>query len=233
LHPTGCEIVLGANSPECKVAPDAIVYNAEPLAWREPDQLIAGLNPDRIVWDYTASNVELLRGLCKPVHCPVGYIETMETIKPQDEDIDVLFYGWVTPRRHKILRALDDSGLNLYCLSDCYGEERDQYIARSKVVLNLHAYETSTFETIRCSRLFANRRCVVTEGCGADPELEDLAWRACAYAGPRNRKTVTEECIRLCNDATARREQAQRGYEEFKKIKLVDSMRKAIELSGL
>ena len=49
------------------------------------------------------------------------------------------------------------------------------WIARSKIVLNLHQYDAQVFEIVRVSYLLANRRAVVSER-GANPtEDRDLS----------------------------------------------------------
>jgi hypothetical protein len=231
----GRMILFGANDPASrytrKAASDVIVYNAEQIVGSresDPSQVLAS-GVDSVIWDYSSINAERLRarGFSRAVHCPVGYIASMTTISLGDEDVDVLFYGWVNDRRREILTALADAGLKIVAVSGgFYGQERDRMIARAKVVLNLHFYEQSIFEIFRCSHLWANRRCVLTEGGGIDDSLEDLARRCCAYA-PRDQ--IVDECRRLVASDRERREVAERGHEEFKKIDLVESVRRALE----
>lgn len=58
--------------------------------------------------------------------------------KPAPErDIDVLFYGSITPRRARILESLSAAGIQVTALYGVLGAERDRYIDRAKVVLDL------------------------------------------------------------------------------------------------
>lgn len=183
-----------------------------------------------IVWDYSITNVDSLKGLgiTSAVHCPLGYHPSMETIKPAYEDIDVLFYGSSGGARRDILNALDETNLNVVRAFNVYGEARDALIARSKVVINLHFYQSGVFEIFRCSHLFANRKCVVNEAGGRDAQLESLAEASTSYV---SRDALVDECRRLVGDDKARREQAERGYEAFKKIDMIENVRLALEAS--
>jgi hypothetical protein len=57
-----------------------------------------------------------------------------------------------------------------------------RFIARSKIVLNLHAYERSPLEIVRLQLLFANRKCVLTETCAPDDPEYNL-YRGCMAEG--------------------------------------------------
>ena len=125
--------------------------------------------------------------------------------------IDVLFYGSLNPRRQAILEELQRRGLKVTTLTGCYGEARDRYIARSKVVLNLHFYESKVFEIVRVSYLLSNFKAVVAEsgaGTSIEPDLLQ-AVRAVPYDG------LVEACVQLVQDDAARRELAQRGHAVF------------------
>jgi hypothetical protein len=231
-------ILFGANNlrddlEHPAIPADAIVYNSEQLAaLKDPTFFLQGWIgfKDHVLWEYSEANMVALKTLdLRGVLCPVGYVPEMEVV-PQatDEDIDVLFYGSVAGPRREVLDALDASGLHVVRLFGVYGAERDAYVARSKVVLNLHYYPRGVFEIFRVSHLLANRKCVLTESGGCDAGLEAFAERSCAYV-PRAR--IVDECRRLVADATARRAQAERGYEEFKKVDLVENVRRAVEQS--
>ena len=214
-----------------------ILYNSEQVsAVQSPTSLMWAHDQyrretGRSVWDYSRANIEVLRTLgIEAVHCPVGYHSTMETVEPAaDEDIDVLFYGSRDKWRNSVLNAVEDSGLRVARLFGVYGAERDRAIARAKIVLNLHFYKGGVFEIFRCSHLFANGRCVVTEGGGRDAELEGLAREAARYV-PRSIEALVDACRELAGDACKRREQAERGREVFKRLPLAECVRRALEV---
>ncbi len=92
-----------------------------------------------------------------------------------------------------------------------YGASRDAWIARSKIVLNIHYWEAKIFEIARVSYLLANRRAVVSER-GADPTLERDLESGIAFA---DYDELVDRCVELLGDERARRELAERGYQAF------------------
>lgn len=123
------------------------------------------------VWDFSFGNLKLWE---QGLHVPIGYVPILTRIPKLDKDIDVLFYGWPTPRRTALLDQLKQSGLNVVSTANCYGGGRDNLIARSKVVLNAHHDGRDMFEIVRCSYLMANSACVLTEPSSDDADYEDL-----------------------------------------------------------
>jgi O-methyltransferase/8-demethyl-8-(2,3-dimethoxy-alpha-L-rhamnosyl)tetracenomycin-C 4'-O-methyltransferase len=99
-----------------------------------------------------------------------------------------------------------------------YGAERDALIARAKVVLNMHYYDSSIFEIVRVSYLLANRKAVVAEchpGTDVDPGLRE-AVRAVPYDG------LVEACQGLVRDEDARTGLEERGYTIFSALREED-----------
>lgn len=119
------------------------------------------------VWDYSKFNVEKLKkdyGLRDVHYAGLGYSKSLERITPAPEkDIDVLFFGSISERRAIILNKLIDAGMNVVALYGAYGKERDDYIARSKIVLNVHFFKECYFEPIRVGYLLNNNVFVVSE----------------------------------------------------------------------
>jgi len=169
----GVNIILGAHLlseedmaiiPEC-----SIIYNFEQIT-DDPACLtpaLLALYNRHDIWDYSQKNITALRkkGITSRItHVPVGYAEILTKIaKAPVQDIDVLFYGSINERRRIVLDQLEQAGLKVERLFGVYGEERDKYIARSKIVLNMHYYESKIFEHVRVSYLLANRKAVVSE----------------------------------------------------------------------
>ena len=223
----GTTIVLGARGSFPKIAGDVIVYNAEQLVGADPNELRRVLQ-DYPIWDYAATNVRTLRaaGLTRVRHVPIGFDPAMTRIQPASvEDVDVLFYGSLNERRIAVLRELQAAHLGVKHLFDVYGAERDAWIARAKVVLNLHYYDRPIFEIFRVSHLLANGKCVVSEGGGSDPELEDFAARATRLV---DRTEIVGACHQLVQEEAARRSQAERGRVAFQATSLVESVRRAL-----
>jgi hypothetical protein len=184
-----------------RVPASTILYNFEPLdppVFNSVGTFLADYAPRFRVWDYSAANVEYLRRLGSPAqHVPVGYAPLLSRItRPPEQDIDVLFYGDISPRRAHILNRLRETGIKVVVVSDLYGVERDALIARAKVVLNIHNHDgIKALETPRVFYLLANRKAVVTEakqGVEIEPDLR------CAMA-----LSPYESLVQTCVDVLA------------------------------
>jgi hypothetical protein len=211
-------IILGANLIAEKVIDmipaNSIVYNLEQIEptskWFEPT--LQRLLCEFVAWDYSARNIERIRQLVDAAqirHVPIGYVPEMSRITAAgSQDIDVLFYGSTNARRSKIIHALRAAGLNLHTAFDVYGAERDALIGRSKVVLNMHYYDSSIFEIVRVSYLLANRKAVVTE-CHAGTEI-DADMQDAVVPAPYDR--LVDACVELVGDSRLREALEQRGF---------------------
>jgi hypothetical protein len=212
-------IVLGANHLVhygLKAPKKPIFYNLEQLGDDSPWMALPAfvdLLRRYPTWDYSEANIEYLAalGLPRPTYVPIGYVPELTRIAPAAEDIDVLFYGMLSKRRYAVLRDLHDKGLRVKWLSGILGASRDAWIARSKVVLNIHYWDAKIFEIARVSYLLANRRAVVSER-GADPALENELACGVAFA---DYDELVDRCVELVGDERARRELAERGYQAF------------------
>lgn len=231
-----CFNINNTSDPAGQLPEDAILFNTEQLAAMKNPRLgmtAYETHRKRVVWDYSESNAAVLRdqlGMERVVMCPVGYHRSMTHIESAAvQDVDVLFYGALTPRRTEVLYSLKRTGLNLKCLYGVYGAERDAWIARSKVVVNLHyGFEyDSVFEIFRVSHLLANSKCVVTEAGGVDKLLEDFA----SYLASAKRKDIATMCEQLVRDDVARRGYERWGFTYFNRTCLTDNVRLALEQS--
>jgi hypothetical protein len=230
-------IVLGGNllvRNGLKPPKNPIFYNLEQLGDDLPSMTLPAffdLFRRYPTWDYSQANIERLAalGLPRPTYVPVGYVPELTRIAPAPEDVDVLFYGAPYERRYAILRDLHDRGLRVKWLSGVYGASRDAWIARSKIVLNLHYWEAKIFEITRVSYLLANRRAVVSER-GADPTLESDVESGVAFA---DYDGLVDRCVELLGDERARRELAERGYQAFSVRSQADILDRALaDLEG-
>ena len=153
------------------------MYNLEQIVegaiWVTPGYL--ELLRHHRVWDYSARNCAALRDLSvhEPRHVALGYSVALERISPSVEDIDVLFYGVYNERRLAVLRSLAKRGLKVVHANGVYGKERDDLVARARIVLNVHFYEQSRLEVPRCFYLMANGRFVLSE---ASPDTEETGF---------------------------------------------------------
>ena len=227
---SGVPIVLGAHllRPDEIIPGESIVYNLEQI--ESASNLVSHDYLERLrnhrILDYSALNLAALerRGLSATL-CTIGYSRALERIEPVAErDIDVLFIGSGGDRRHAILDRLRERGANVVFAFGVYGQERDQLIARARIVLNIHYYATAIFEIVRVSYLLANRVCVVSE-TGADQALEQPFRDGVAFAGYER---LVETCERLLADDQERARLAEAGYEAIRRMPQAEALAGAL-----
>lgn len=147
------------------------------------------------IWDYSPTNRPFLeRRDCSSIHhIPIGFSNSLKRINhAAKKDIDVLFYGAQNQRRAKILESLGSKGIRVANLFGGYENERDQAIARAKITINIHQFETSHLEEIRIAYLLNNQCFVISEKSDRDPfgggvvfaNYNDLAERCVQYLQP-------------------------------------------------
>jgi hypothetical protein len=209
-------IVLGSNIVAgygLEPPKSPILYNLEQVYDDSPWTTPALLDLFRRypVWDYSQANIELLAAQQVPrlTHVPIGYVPELTRIVPAVEDVDVLFYGSDSVRRRAVLDELRARGLRVAWLFGVYGAVRDAWIARSKIVINMHQYEAKVFEIARVSYLLANRRVVVSEH-GAHPAEDRDLEPGVAFAAYDE---LVDRCVELVNDEPARCDLGERGYQ--------------------
>jgi O-methyltransferase/8-demethyl-8-(2,3-dimethoxy-alpha-L-rhamnosyl)tetracenomycin-C 4'-O-methyltransferase len=180
------------------------------------------------VWDFDIANIATLTRLTgnrNVRHVPLGFAQQLARItSATDQDIDVLFYGSMTPRRQAVLHDLTVEGLKVSAVFGVYGSARDELIARAKVVLNLHAVEGWGFEIARVSYLLTNRKAVVTEVASAGEIDADLqgAFLGVPYAG------LVPACVALAHDDAARTHLEQDGFAAFSRRDETEILRRAL-----
>jgi len=118
------------------------------------------------VWDYSIRNIKKLEeiGVKKVKFFKIGFQKELARLdKSKKKDVDVLFYGSINERRKDILDKLVAKGLTVKTLFGVYGRERDEWVERSKLVLNHHFYNSQIFEIVRVFYLLTNSVAVVGE----------------------------------------------------------------------
>jgi len=172
-------------------------------------EAMAFLKRRRRVWDYSLKNVALLTSLgANADHLPLGYHSQLERIaRRATEDIDVLFYGSVNERRAEVLLELKQR-CRTETLFGVYGAQRDEAIARSKIILNLHYYPEMILEEARLSFLLNNGRFVISEESDHNPYGDGVVFAPC--------ENLVETCLRYLEAPEERERIARRGYEVFK-----------------
>ncbi len=253
IDPDAINIVFGAGATNWTAlsaqAKDIIIYNMEQVSpevpWFDLSYFRQFLNTQ--VWDYNLKNIQALQsaGVNTIQHVQLGYCPEMTEISPTthrfigteittsdesviDQDIDVLFYGSISPRRKKTLDAIRARGLNVVSTEtgQFLGEKRAELIGRAKVVLNIHYYETvGIFEIVRVSYLLANHKAVVSElspHTDIEPDIKDAI-----VSGSLDE--LPELCWQLVHDIDRRKALEKTGFATFAKREAGKILRPAIE----
>jgi hypothetical protein len=134
------------------------------------------------IWDAFHSNIAMLRRLAVEAErikwlSSYGYTADMREIRHRpwaEKDLDVLFFGSVTPRRGAILGELSQQ-LRVVAVLDAPAAFRNDLIARAKLNINLHASDAfSHLPLTRVSYLLNNAAIVVSEPVDTNPELHPM-----------------------------------------------------------
>lgn len=182
----GRPVVLGAHLfdkiHEVSLPDNTIIFNTEQIGegFADNEDYLELLSKGE-VWDYSQINIDALkaRGINAKL-CEIGYMPVLTDLPSAFQDIDVVFCGSLNERRKKILSDLKDSGVGIVPIIG-YGHWRNGFLARAKIVLNMHFYDAKIFEVVRCSHLMANSKCIVSER-GLDKELEGQYEAGIAFA---------------------------------------------------
>ncbi len=169
------------------------------------------------VWDYNSRNIEKWNelGFSNVSLLRLGYHPLLDRIpKEGNKDIDVLFYGSIGDRRKVILDEMLARGINLKAVFGVYGSARDDLIARSKIILNLHHYNSKIFEVVRVFYLMINAKAVVSEiddsTCVDDLYLGGV--KAAKY------DALVDTCVELLASNEKLIEQERLSHETIKKL---------------
>lgn len=172
-------IILGANllrvCPKIRIKEDSIIYQLEREDSVEQfDKFYIDLLNKFKVWDYSSINMERINkryNLNINDVLPLGYTKELNTINhSKKKDIDVLFVGSLSSRRKKIISDMVNNNLNAIALYNYYGKQRDDYIARSKIMLNMHFHGSGLLEHPRIFYYIHNNCFVLSEVSNSDDE---------------------------------------------------------------
>ena len=121
------------------------------------------------VWDYDHQNIEFTRNFgIDSMFVPILYapeLTTLPILKRDEHDIDILFYGSLNEHRLSVIDSVKKliPKANIVCTDRLWGDELDDHIQRSKIILNIHYYPINRQEQARLFYLMANHKCIVSE----------------------------------------------------------------------
>jgi hypothetical protein len=183
-------LILGYNSPSFDLLPlleilkkqshkKLIIYQLEPLILGtklvRADKLIRILKMADEIWDYDKANINYLKDKYQmtAVYRPLRYAECLKkdfVTTLETPEIDVLFYGALDgavyhKRRRGILYDLKKSmpDVKFEFISGSYGVDLDSYIAKSRIILNIHSKELMPLEQVRLFYCLINNKLVISE----------------------------------------------------------------------
>lgn len=164
------------------------------------------------IWDYDQLNSDFLKMVTGKTAASIHkfeYFPGLERNITAEKDIDVLFLGLLNQRRAAILADLhcrDYDKFNIVAALGFSPEESDNYIARSKIVLNVHGfYPYSRQEQSRIGMLLANHSCVVSE-------FSQINHFGTAIVETNDVYETSKQLL----ESGLWREQAERGYSLYK-----------------
>lgn len=217
-------IVFGANL--CKFTDIAlpnnvIIVNMEQLYKGSPwlSRKYIDLLTRSEVWDYNANNINWLKyHLKKDAKLfRLGYAKCLEMHYSGHQDIDVLFYGWLNPRRQQVFNELKAKGLNVIFREDLWDDEKHDLISRAKIILNIHSYPTYLFESARVIPLLINRRFVISENSSNMAESDYLKDGLVISEYDQ----IVDKVLYYLNNSEQRDNIAKRGYQIIQTIPTV------------
>jgi len=127
---------------------------------------ISALQNSTIIWDYSIKNYNNYKQL--PLNnvyympLPFYYNISTEAIDNDSYQYDIFFYGAHNHRRSNILNLLK-AKYNIKIGFSVFGDERDNYIKSSKIIINLHYYDEAVVETARFNEVLKFNKLIISE----------------------------------------------------------------------
>ena len=238
FNPEGLNIVVGAHLlQDPKMLLDehnTVVYNFEQFDtksdWFSSDYV--SLLKSKPYWDYSTANIAAMKKAypeAQATHVPFAYAPVLDysyvkrdVFRVKRKDIDVLFFGSMNDRRAKIIGELTSMGLNVQAVFGVYGPELSVLIHRSKLVLNMHYYDSSVFEAVRVIPLLASRVAVVSEKSVDDDDYKYLNQTSGILVTDYDKLAFV--CKQLVENADDRECLSDTGYANVKLKTMVQSL---------
>lgn len=180
IDPGALNIVWGAgahHSPpfatllqHCNEA-NTIIFNMEQISSSSPlvsQEYLEFLTHFRVL-DYSVHNIRALRKsypLIKAEEFPL--LPAPEFCHDHESPLTerqyhFAFYGSMNARRQQVLEQIQAKGVRIKMIGGMYGKQLSKELLECQAVLNIHAYETSVFETARVLRPVAMGMPIVSE----------------------------------------------------------------------
>ncbi|QWE08780.1 hypothetical protein [Polynucleobacter ibericus] len=185
------------------------------------------------VWDYSPKNFKYLKskGLKNLAYVPPGYHAVCEKFswRESPHEFDFLFIGSLSQRRSEFLTSLINKGYRVGAITennDAFGEMRDQVIANSKIIVNVHCFDDlDILETVRLSYLLTNHAVVISEASDHDPYQGAVGYAPYAE--------LVDYCGKVLEEGENLRQRSSNGYAAMRAIDMTSSIRAALLQIGI
>ena len=208
-----------------------ILYNFEqysvlPLKGRTLFEQVAGKYQ---IWDYSIGNIARWNELGPkyvPYYARVSFAPSLMKIPHlENEDIDIAYIGSLGPKRSEKLSSCGGTSHrnSVISLTNMWGEQRDEFISRSKILLNISEEKPhlKIFEIVRVSYYLANKKAVVCEQVPG-LEIEDDMLNVLKFETAGGIGSVCDE---LVHDSEKRNAYAEACFETFRHRDVRDVIR--------
>lgn len=179
------------------------------------------------IWEYSPSNKLFLesKGFKNVFYVPPGHHPITKKINwSSQRDYDFIFVGSMSGRRKQFLDELSDQGFKVAAICEknkAFGKKRDEIIARSKIVVNVHCFEDiKTLETVRISYLLANKAVIISEESDHDPYDG-----AVAYA---KYEDLIGCCATTLNNMNGLQRRAEDGFQAISRLDMTSIVRNVV-----
>lgn len=178
FNSSGCDddlyVIMGLHRTKLdeKIPKNFIAIQTEQIGSKWFTQTyIERLHLAKSIWDFSPKNVTYLMkkySLSNTIYVPIRIPLATFTKNPWTvhEDIDILFFGAFHKRRQLFENKIRSSVRNkkiVFRYNDLFGEERENLISRSKIVLNIHYWNNASLETHRIENLCSSGKCILSE----------------------------------------------------------------------
>ena len=234
LDPDAKNIIIGCHLLDpiliSKIPKSTIIVNTEQVylddsSWNENIFFWA---QNFELWDYSTKNIDRFKelGVSEPKHLGIGFQKELVRIhKNTHKDVDVLFYGSLNKRRSQILDSLVSRGVKVKKLFGIYGKERDEWVGRSKIVLNHHFYKSQIFEIVRVFYLLTNSVAVVGE-VNKTTSIDKVYKEGIL---PAKYDDLVEKCLEIINNKSLREQLQLAALRSISKTPQREFMSKVID----
>lgn len=131
------------------------------------------------VWEFSQVPTDVYKNFCtnKLIWAPMPFVyecNICEKAKKFSEcKYDIFFFGHKNERRERILNKLKEH-FNIKIGWGVYKDEKNKYIAKSKIILNIHFYKETGLETCRINEILNHGKLIVSEKSILDTRNMDL-----------------------------------------------------------